>query len=123
MNWLIVLSLKSILSSIIGSSFYKWFEGTTVGIWFQKKVDTFMQYLAVKYDLELAKKDAKFRKQYPLIADKLDILESMAHHKCGLEGFDDYQPMIDRLDSIEEDMLTLYEVHARQIAKHLSKPK
>ena len=123
MNWLIVLTLKSILSSIIGSSFYKWFEGTTVGIWFQKKVDTFMQYLAVKYDLELAKKDAKFRKQYPLIADKLDILESMAHHKCGLEGFDDYKPMIDRLDSIEEDMLTLYEVHARQIAKHLSKPK
>jgi len=123
MNWLIVLSLKSILSSIIGSSFYQWFQGTTIGIWFQKKVDTFMQYLAVKYDVELAKKDAKFRKQYPLIADRLDKLESMAHHKCGLDGFDDYQPMIDRLDSIEEDMLTLYEVHARQIAKHLSKTK
>ena len=123
MYWLLILSLKSILSSVIGSSFYNWFQGTTIGIWFQKKVDAFMQYLAVKYDLELAKKDAKFRKQYPLIADRLDILESMAHHKCGLDGFDDYQPMIDRLDSIEEDMLTLYEVHARQIAKHLSKPK
>ena len=34
-----------------------------------------MQYLAVKYDIELAKKDAKFRKQYPLIAEKLDKLE------------------------------------------------
>lgn len=75
MNWLIILSLKSILSSIIGSSFYQWFQGTTIGIWFQKKVDTFMQYLAVKYDIELAKKDAKFRKQYPLIAEKLDKLE------------------------------------------------
>ena len=123
MNWLVILTLKSILSSIIGSSFYQWFQGTTIGIWFQKKVDNFMQYLAVKYDVELAKKDAKFRKQYPLIADRLDKLESMAHHKCGLDGFDDYQPMIDRLDSIEEDMLTLYEVHARQIAKHLSKTK
>ena len=123
MNWLIVLSLKSILSSIIGSSFYQWFQGTTIGIWFQKKVDTFMQYLAVKYDVELAKKDAKFRKQYPLIADRLDKLESMAHHKCGLDGFDGYQPMIDRLDSIEEDMLTLYEVHSRQIAKHINKVK
>ncbi|MDA8847211.1 hypothetical protein N9J02_01105 [bacterium] len=75
MNWLIILSLKAILSSIIGSSFYQWFQGTTIGIWFQKKVDTFMQYLAVKYDIELAKKDAKFRKQYPLIAEKLDKLE------------------------------------------------
>lgn len=75
MNWLIILTLKSILSSIIGSSFYQWFQGTTIGIWFQKKVDAFMQYLAVKYDIELAKKDAKFRKQYPLIADRLVKLE------------------------------------------------
>ena len=123
MHWLVILALKSILSSVIGSSFYQWFQDTKGGVWVQKKVDQYMEYFAKKYDLELAKKDAKFRKQYPLIADKLDILESMAHHKCGLEGFDDYQPMIDRLDSIEEDMLTLYEVHARQIAKHLSKPK
>ena len=121
MNWLIILSLKSILSSIIGSSFYKWFEGTTVGIWFQKKVDTFMQYLADKYDIELAKKDAKFRKQYPLMAERIDAIEKLSHPKCGLEGFDGYKPLIDRLDSLDEDMLTLYEVHARQIAKHISK--
>jgi hypothetical protein len=75
MNWLIILALKSILSSIIGSSFYQWFQKTKMGIWFQQKVDNFMQYLAVKYDIEVAKKDAKFRKQYPLIAEKLDKLE------------------------------------------------
>jgi len=75
MNWLIILTLKSILSSIIGSSFYQWFQKTKMGIWFQQKVDNFMQYLAVKYDIEVAKKDAKFRKQYPLIAEKLDKLE------------------------------------------------
>ena len=75
MNWLIILTLKSILSSIIGSSFYQWFQKTKMGIWFQKKVDNFMEYLAVKYDIEVAKKDAKFRKQFPLIAERLDNLE------------------------------------------------
>tara|TARA_B100001093_G_scaffold403975_2_gene392079 strand:- start:652 stop:903 length:252 start_codon:yes stop_codon:yes gene_type:complete len=75
MYWLTMLTLKSILSSIIGSSFYQWFQGTTGGIWFQKQVDRFMQYFAEKYDIELAKKDAKFRKQYPLIAEKIDSLE------------------------------------------------
>ena len=75
MYWLTILTLKAILSSIIGSSFYQWFQGTTGGIWFQKQVDRFMQYFAEKYDIELAKKDAKFRKQYPLIAKRLDSLE------------------------------------------------
>jgi len=65
MYFLLILSLKSILGSIIGSSFYNWFQGTTAGIWFQKQVDRFMQHFAEKYDLELAKKDAKFAKQYP----------------------------------------------------------
>ncbi len=76
MHWLMVLTLKSILSSIIGSSFYQWFQGTTVGIWFQKQVDRFMEYFAEKYELELLKKDAKFRKQYPLQAERLDNLEA-----------------------------------------------
>jgi len=92
MHWLLVLTLKSILSSIIGSSFYQWFQGTTLGIWFQKQVDRFMAYFAEKYALELMKKDAKFRKQYPLQAD--------------------------RLDALEEDMETLVEIFAKDISKH-----
>ena len=75
MYWLTMLTLKAILSSIIGSSFYQWFQGTNGGIWFQKQVDRFMQYFAEKYDIELAKKDAKFRTQYPLIAERIDSLE------------------------------------------------
>ena len=75
MYWLTMLTLKAILSSIIGSSFYQWFQGTTGGIWFQKQVDRFMQHFAEKYDIELAKKDAKFRKQYPLMAERIDSLE------------------------------------------------
>ena len=95
MYFLLILSLKSILSSIIGSSFYNWFQGTTMGIWFQKQVDRFMQHFAIKYDLELAKTDSKFRKQYPLQAD--------------------------RLDALEEDLTTLWEIHTKEINKHLGK--
>ena len=76
MYWFIA---KSIMSAIIGSSFYQWWQGTKMGIQFQKHVDAFMQYLAVKFDIAIAKKDAKFRKQYPLIADRLVALESLSH--------------------------------------------
>ena len=75
MNTLIILALRSILSSIIGSSFYQWFQGTTAGIWFQKNVDSFMQYLADKYDIEIAKKDAKFKKQFPLMHQRILEIE------------------------------------------------
>ena len=75
MSWLTILALKSMLSSVIGSSFYNWFQGTKLGIWFQQYLNNTMQYLADKYDLELAKKDSKFRKQYPLILARLEELE------------------------------------------------
>ena len=75
MSWLVILALKSMLSSVIGSSFYNWFQGTKLGIWFQQYVNNTMQYLADKYDLELAKKDSKFRKQYPLILARIEELE------------------------------------------------
>jgi|TARA_B110000285_G_C14994523_1_gene548085 hypothetical protein len=121
MYWLLILSLKSILSSVIGSSFYNWFQGTTIGIWFQKKVDAFMQHFAVKYDLELAKKDAKFRKQYPAMAERIELLEKIAHPPCGLDGFDGYQELVDRIDGIEEDLETIYNMDAARIAKYITK--
>lgn len=102
MYFLFVLSLKSILSSIIGSSFYNWFQGTTGGIWFQKQVDKFMQHFAEKYDLELAKKDAKFRKQYPLVADRLDKLEANSHPCKELHEFDVYPELMARIEKLEK---------------------
>ena len=75
MYWLLILSLKSILSSIIGSSFYAWFQGTTIGIWFQKQVNRFMEYFAERYDIELARTESKFAKDYPLVAERLEALE------------------------------------------------
>jgi hypothetical protein len=129
MYFLLILSLKSILGSVIGSSFYNWFQGTTGGIWFQKQVDKFMQHLAVKYNLELAKKDAKFRKQFPLIAQRLDALEERAlRNKIALEGIcpvilDRLDSMVDRIDSMEEDLTTLWEVNLKEVTKYLEKNK
>ena len=101
MYFLLILSLKSILSSVIGSSFYNWFQGTTGGIWFQKQVDRFMQHFADKYDLELAKKDAKFRKQYPLVAQRLDEVEKCSHPCKELHEFEVYPELIARIEEIE----------------------
>ena len=69
------------MSAIIGSSFYAWFQGTKMGIWFQKHLDAFMQFLAVKFDIEVAKKDKKFKKQYPLIAERLNKLEKEVYER------------------------------------------
>lgn len=76
MNFLVILTLKSILSAIIGSSFYRWFQSTKMGIWFQNKLDTFMNYLSTKYDIEIAKKEAKWRKDYPLLSERMDNIEN-----------------------------------------------
>jgi len=75
-NFLFILTLKSILSAIIGNSFYRWFQSTKMGVWFQNKLDTFMNYLSIKYDIEIAKKEAKWRKDYPLLSEKIDRIES-----------------------------------------------
>jgi hypothetical protein len=75
MYFLLILSLKSILSTVIGSSFYNWFKTTNFGIWFQIKLDSFMEYLSEKYNIELAKKQSKFESDYPLMMKRIEILE------------------------------------------------
>lgn len=37
-----------------------------------------MEYLANKYDIRLAKKEAKWRTEFPHLADKIDNLEGKA---------------------------------------------
>jgi len=60
-----------------------------------------MQYLAVKYDLELAKKDAKFRKQYPIVAERLDNVEKNSHPCKELHEFEVWPKLISRIEEIE----------------------
>ena len=75
MYFLLILSLKSILSTIIGSSFYNWFRTTNFGIWFQLKLDKFMEYLSDKYHIELVKKQSKFEADYPLMMKRIEEIE------------------------------------------------
>ena len=75
MNWLVILSLKAILSSIIGSSFYQWFKNTKMGVWFQVKMDNAMEWVAKRYDLEIATREDKWLKQYPRVAARIVSLD------------------------------------------------
>ena len=76
MNWLITLTLKSILGSIIGSSFYAWFKNTKVGVWVQKRVDRLMAWVAHRYHIEILAKEDKWLQQYPLLAKRIVALET-----------------------------------------------
>ena len=75
MYWLFILTLKSILSSIIGSSFYQWFKNTKMGVWFQVKMDNLMEWVAKRYDIEIASREEKWLAQYPLLAKRIVDLE------------------------------------------------
>tara|TARA_B100000287_G_scaffold65375_1_gene56919 strand:- start:3357 stop:3605 length:249 start_codon:yes stop_codon:yes gene_type:complete len=81
MYFLLILSLKSILSTIIGSSFYNWFRTTNIGIWFQMKLDKFMEYLSDKYNIELAKKQSKFEADYPLMMKRIEKIEKKLNER------------------------------------------
>ena len=75
MYWLFILALKSILSSIIGSSFYQWFKNTKAGVWFQVKLDNTMEWIAERYNIEIATKEDKWLSQYPNLAKRIEDLE------------------------------------------------
>ena len=75
MHWLFILTLKSILSSIIGSSFYQWFKNTKMGVWFQVRLDNLMEWVAKRYVIEIASREEKWLAQYPLLAKRIVDLE------------------------------------------------
>ena len=48
--------LKSIISSLIGKSFYKWFQKTKYGVWWDAKVYTLLDKVTNKHDGAVTKK-------------------------------------------------------------------
>ena len=48
--------LRSMLFSVIGNTFYKWFAGTTWGIWFDYKIQVTLDKVIGKHDKAVAKK-------------------------------------------------------------------
>ena len=64
------------MGSVVGSSFYQWFQNTKVGVWFQNHIDDFMDYLADKYDIEIAKREDKWLDQYPNLKTRIETMEA-----------------------------------------------
>ena len=79
MYLLFILTVKSIFSSVIGSQFYAWYSTTNIGIYFQARVNQFMEYISNKYDIELTKKQSKFEADYPQMMDRIEKLEKWSH--------------------------------------------
>ena len=50
MSLLFWFLLKSIISSLIGKSFYKWFQKTKYGLWWDTKVSTLLNKVTNKHD-------------------------------------------------------------------------
>jgi|TARA_B110000908_G_scaffold143209_1_gene172019 hypothetical protein len=73
MYWFIA---KSILGSIIGSSFYNWFKNTKVGVWVQSSLNSYMEYVSEKYDITLTTREEAWLKQYPNLAKRIADLEA-----------------------------------------------
>ena len=72
MYWFLI---KSILSAVLGSQFYHWYAGTKIGIYFQNRIDQFMEYISKKYNITLIKKQSKFERDYPLMMERIRELE------------------------------------------------
>ena len=72
MYWFLI---KSILSTVLGSQFYHWYAGTKIGIYFQNRIDQFMEYISEKYNIQLIKKQSKFERDYPLMMERIEALE------------------------------------------------
>ena len=53
--------LRSIIMGVIGNSFYKWFSGTTWGIWFDMKLKSILDKVTHKEEKALLKKPLKVR--------------------------------------------------------------
>lgn len=74
MYWFIA---KSILGSLIGSSFYNWFKNTKVGVWFQSRLNMYMEYVSEKYDITIATREEAWLKEYPNLAKRIEEIESI----------------------------------------------
>jgi hypothetical protein len=62
MGFLFWFVLRSIIMGVIGNSFYKWFSGTTWGIWFDMKIKSILDKVTRKEEKAQLKRPLKVRK-------------------------------------------------------------
>ena len=76
MELLILVKLGiACITAVFGNAFSKWFLNTKAGAWFQKKLDSVMEFLQKRYDIEIASREEKWLAQYPLLAKRIVTLE------------------------------------------------
>ena len=76
--WLIMwfFLISNIAGSILGSAANSWFADTKLGIWFYKKVDDVSTWASKKLGLKVLQDENTWRKKYPNVSKKLDVLEA-----------------------------------------------
>ena len=62
--WFFVL--KACLTGVIGSAFYAWVKTTRMGVWFDKKLDSLLNRISGRLDIEVLKKKEKVFKKLPI---------------------------------------------------------
>ena len=67
--------IKGLLGAIVGQSTNAWFRKTKMGIWFYKKVDSWYNWAAKRYDLDVLTKEEKLIKKFPALTKKINQLE------------------------------------------------
>ena len=72
--WFFLIS--NIAGSILGSATNSWFAGTKLGIWFYKQVDDVSTWASKKLGLKVLKDENNWKKKYPNVAKKFDVLEA-----------------------------------------------
>ena len=72
--WFFLIS--NIAGSILGSATNSWFADTKLGIWFYKIVDDVSTWASKKLGLKVLKDENNWKKKYPNVAKKFDLLEA-----------------------------------------------
>ena len=99
-----ILLVRAAITGVFGSAFGKWFLSTRMGRWFQTKLNNFMEYLAKKYDINIAKKEAKWAAQYPGLANRIEQLEAWSHPPVSPGGATELMEEIAKLRKEIEEM-------------------
>ena len=73
---ILIRLVQACIFATFGKIYATWFMKTKAGKWLMNKVENFMQYLADKYEIEIAKKEVKWKRDYPELAKRLEKIEN-----------------------------------------------
>ena len=83
---ILIRLVQACIFATFGKIYATWFMKTKAGKWVQSKIDQFMFYLSEKYDIEIAKKEAKWKRDYPELANRLEKMENNIAWLAGDKG-------------------------------------